>query len=402
MTRYGTIVPEGTCDQIYKECDALRAVQKNLTHFFKSRGFNEVITPSLEFYDVFDGKSNAMPQEMMYKLIDHKGRILVLRPDNTMPAMRVASTKLKSFQPPLRLFYNQNVFRVSPTLSGRRDEIPQCGIELLGINGIKADIEVIVTAIESLKLVTKDFRFEIGHVGFYKAIIDSLNCGDNINEKIRKFIEAKNYAALNDIISETSVNDKAAKALLELPRMFGGEEVFETALKAAPNKTAEDTICYLRSIYEILCKMGYKDNVMIDLGLIQQIDYYTGVAFRGYIEGSGEAVLSGGRYDGLSESFGADMAATGFAVNTEAVANYACKKEKTNRPEKIVFYSIENAKSAFEYVTNLNSKGIVCEISNFDSFEETINYAKAKGINEAINFMSEDDLKVVSTAKEGN
>lgn len=392
MARYGSMVPEGTSDLLFKECEALRDVQARMTALFKSRGFNEVATPSLEFYDVFNGK--AMPQEIMYKLIDSKGRILVMRPDNTMPVVRVAATKLKDFQPPLRLFYSQNVFRVSPALSGRRDEIPQCGIELLGVSGIKADLEVIATAIDALKSVTGDFRFEIGHVGFFKAIIDDLPYPDEEKEQIRRYIESKNYAALSQTLGESAKENAAGRALIELPKLFGGEEVFQRALKVAPNAAAADTIEYLRSIYDVLCRMGLSGKIMVDLGLVQQIEYYTGVAFRGYMQGSGEYVLSGGRYDGLSEGFGAKLAATGFAVNTEAVARNVDLLERTNRPDVLVFYELGCAKAAFEHIETLTSSGLVCEISDFDTLEETLGYARVKGI-ERVDAVG-DGVKTVS------
>ncbi|HEX2938755.1 MAG TPA: ATP phosphoribosyltransferase regulatory subunit [Ruminiclostridium sp.] len=378
MARYSKMVPEGTCDLLFKECEALREVQNRMTELFKTRGFNEVTTPSIEFYDVFNGKSNAMPQEMMYKLTDSKGRIIALRPDNTMPVMRVATTKLKGFQPPLRLFYNQNVFRISPSLSGRRDEIPQCGIELLGLCGIKADLEVIATAVDALKSVTNEFRIEIGHIGYFKAIIDSLKCSDDEKEQIRIYIESKNYAALTDVLKEN--NNKAGKALIELPRLFGGEEVLDRAVTISPNDEALETIKYLRSIYDVLCKMGLKDKIIIDLGLVQQIDYYTGVIFRGYVQGSGEYVLSGGRYDTLAESFGTEMAATGFAVNTETISRCVNSGQKTARPDIIIYYNAENAKAAFEHMETLISSGSVCEMSGFETIEETREYAKIRGI----------------------
>lgn len=391
MARYGSMIPEGTCDQLFKECEALRDVQNSMTELFKSRGFNEVITPSLEFYDVFNGKASAMPQEMMYKLIDSKGRILVVRPDNTMPVVRVASTKLKGFQPPLRLYYNQNVFRISPSLSGRRDEVPQCGIELLGISGIKADLEVIATAIDALKSVTDDFRFEIGHVGFFKTLIDELPCSTEEKEQIRKYIELKNYAALTEILTDSAKSSAASRALIELPRLFGGAEVFKKALEIAPNDEAVETINYLRSIYDVLCNMGLKKNIMIDLGLVQQIDYYNGVAFRGYMQGSGEYVLSGGRYDGLSEGFGVEMAATGFAVNSEAVARNANIIQKSNRPDVLVYYELGGAKAAFEHMETLTSAGHVCEMSDFSTLEETKEYARVKGIG-CVDIVSDDSI----------
>lgn len=377
------MVPEGTCDKLFKECEALREVQNTMTSLFRSRGFSEVVTPSLEFYDVFTGKASAMPQEMMYKLIDGKGRILVVRPDNTMPVARVVSTKLKDFQPPLRLYYNQNVFRINPSLSGRRDEIPQCGIELLGASGIKADIEAIVTAIEALKRITSDFRIEIGNVAFFKSIIEELPCGADEKEQIRKYIESKNYAAINETLEESAKENAASRALIELPGLFGGAEVFEKAASVAPNNAAMEILGYLRSIYDVLVGMGLKNNVIIDLGLVQQIDYYTGVVFQGYMQNSGEPVLSGGRYDGLfggPDLSASGLAAIGFAVNADAAARNCSAKEKSDRPDVLVFYEIENSKAAFEHVETLTSAGLVCELSTFGTIEETTEYARKKGI----------------------
>lgn len=375
------MVPEGTCDKLFKECSALREVQNTMTSLFKSHGFSEVLTPSLEFYDVFTGKASAMPQEIMYKLIDSKGRILVVRPDNTMPVARVVSTKLKDFQTPLRLYYNQSVFRISPSLSGRHDEIPQCGIELLGASGIKADIEAILTAIEALKRVTSDFRIEIGHVEFFKSIIEELPCGADEKEQIRKYIESKNYAAITEALEESAKENAASRALIELPKLFGGAEVFEKAAAIVPNKAAMKILDYLRSIYDVLTGMGLKNKIIIDLGFVQQIDYYTGVVFQGYMQNSGEPVLSGGRYDGLFDGIGFKLSAIGFALNADAVARNCLINEKSDCPDVIVFYDIKKSKAAFEHIETLTSAGLVCEISTFETIEETIGYARKKGIN---------------------
>ena len=185
MAKYTRSIREGTSDLIFKESETKRFVDKNIITIFKSRGFSEVITPSFEFYDVFADQTNSLPQEMMYKFFDSKGRILVMRPDNTTPIARITSTKLKGFLPPLWLYYNQNIFRISPSMSGRRDEITQCGLELIGIKSQKADIEVITTALTVLKnIAPNDYRFEIGHVGFYKSIIDTLPFDNSVKEQV--------------------------------------------------------------------------------------------------------------------------------------------------------------------------------------------------------------------------
>ena len=381
MGRFRSVIPDGACDLLFRDCEARRAVESGIVSTFRMRGYSEVVTPSLEFYDVFSGNSPAIKDEMMYKLIDGRGRILVLRPDNTTPIARIASTRLKGFVPPLRLYYNQNVFRISPYMSGRYDEVAQCGVELIGVGGAKADIEVILTAVSSLKSVLgNDFRFEIGHVGFYKAIIDGLPFADEEKEEIRNLIASKSYASLSAILKPYTPGNAACRTLTELPRLFGGSEVLDRAQAVAPNQASAETVEYLRSLYATLCGMGLEDNMMIDLGLVQQIDYYTGVVFRGYMHGPGEPVLSGGRYDRLFSGFGPDTPATGFAVNADAIARATVQRVRSLRPDCLIFSEATDTNEAFAHMDRLIASGRMCEMSVFDTLDETKAYARAKGI----------------------
>lgn len=365
---------------LFKECQTKRAVENKMIGIFKSRGFSEVVTPSFEFYDVFAGQNMALPQEMMYKFFDSRGRILVLRPDNTTPIARIASTRLKGFQPPLRLYYKQNIFRISPAMTGRRDELTQCGIELIGAKGRKSDLEVIQTAVTTLKSLSgSNYRFEIGHVGFFKSIIDGLPFEQKQKEQIREFVESKNYAELKAAL-EPFEDNRCCRALLELPRLFGGKEVFQKALEIAPNQESADTIRYLNGLYDGICRMGLEQNIIIDIGLVHQIDYYSGVVFRGYIQGSGESVVTGGRYDSLFDAFGAVMPAIGFAVNADAVAKNLPSEQKSDRPDVIIFSDDNQAGRAFAHMEELISQGLTCEMSVFDSLEETSSYARKKEI----------------------
>lgn len=381
MGRYHMIIPDGGCDLLFKECEARRAVECGIAETFRMRGYSEVITPALEFYDVFSGKSPVMDDDMMYKLIDGHGRILVLRPDNTTPIARVASTKLKGFVPPLRLYYNQNVFRISPYMSGRYDEVAQCGVELIGAGGETADVEVVLTAAAALqKVLGDDFRLEIGHVGYYKAIIDGLPFDEAEKESIRDLIASKSYASLSEKLSLHTARNAACQALAELPRLFGGSEVLDRALHVAPNETAAATIRYLRTLYDALCAAGLQKNLMIDLGLVQQIDYYTGAVFRGYIHGSGEPVLSGGRYDTLFADFGQDMPACGFAVNADAIARVTARHLNSDRPDYLIYPQAGHLREAFAHMNARIGEGSVCEMSLAASEPESAEYARKKGI----------------------
>ena len=183
MRRYDLITPEGTRDLLFEECLARRMVENKLTALFSSFGYSEVVTPGMEFYDVFLGTSRTFRQESLYKLTDTKNRLITLRPDNTIPIARLAATRLKEEALPLRLYYDQCVFENNALLKGRSDEIVQAGIELIGGENTKrADYEVLCTAVEALACFNKDFRLEIGHIGYFKELIKQLNIDSRTEE----------------------------------------------------------------------------------------------------------------------------------------------------------------------------------------------------------------------------
>ena len=125
MTQNRLITPEGTKDYLFEEAVLRRNIENKLRDAFAFRGYHEVVTPALEFLDVFTTSENGMPIEQMYKLSDAKGRLMVLRPDSTMPIARLCATRLKNEKLPLRLYYNQPVYSVTPSLRGRSDEMLQ-------------------------------------------------------------------------------------------------------------------------------------------------------------------------------------------------------------------------------------------------------------------------------------
>ena len=265
-------------------------------------------------------------------------------------------------------------------MRGKRDEIYQVGIELIGSCSSKSDIEMVQLAAESLQALDyTDYRIEICHIGYFKAIMDNLDASQEIKEEIRASIEQKNYAALNDLLQPFETN-RAAKALKYLPRLFGGEEVFSKAYALFDNEDAKKTLDYLKNIYSALQELGLKDKVIVDLGLVNQAEYYTGVIFRGYFGGVGEPVLSGGRYDNLLGDFGAQLPAVGFAVNLDiAVDTFHLPKDI---PEVLVFADGENYIASLGYTKALTEKGIRAEACVFDSPQQAREYALTRGIRQ--------------------
>lgn len=382
MIKNRLITPEGTKDYIFEEAVTRKSVEEKLRNLFLHRGFFEVMTPGLEFLDVFSVKGHSIPVEYMYKLSDNKGRLMAVRPDSTMPIARLCATRLKGEPLPLRLFYTQPVYSATRSMSGKSEETLQTGVELIGNASLKADLEIITTAIQSLiELRRENFRIEIGHIGIFNTLINKLSISDDDKEQIRLFIEAKNYPALNDMLDKLSECTEIS-IIKQLPRMFGGEEVFSQASNLIDDKEALEILDYLKNIYKNLEALGLGDKITVDLGIVNRTDYYTGIVFKGYVEGVGESVLSGGRYDTLISQYGEDVGAVGFALNIDAIARaILIETAPIIRPSDALVFSRDGFEmKGIEHLSSLSKGGLFAEFSIFDSLEDTICYAKQKGV----------------------
>ncbi len=380
MKRYDKVTPEGTKDYLFDECSRRSQVTGVLKETFRARGYRRVMTPLIEFYDVFGASAAYLPQENMYKLMDNKGRLMVLCPDGTIPIARLAATRLMQTDMPLRLYYSHNVYRMANGLRRRSSEIYQCGVELIGSGSIRSDLEIMEMAANSLETISSGgYRLELCHIGYFKALMDNLGADEETKEEIRRHIEQKNFASLNDVLEQFAGN-QAADALKYLPRLFGGEEVFEQAYALFDDAQARESLDYLRSIYNSLQKMGLGDRVIIDLGLVNQAEYYTGIIFRGYFDEVGEPVLSGGRYDNLLSDFGADQPAIGFAVNVDLASSVRSKNPPLTADVLVMAASDEYLVKAILYRKQLIAKGQVVENCVLDNREDAIDYAARCGI----------------------
>ncbi len=401
MRTYSKITPEGVRDILFEECRAHREVQRRLTQAFSLRGYQEVITPGLEYYDVFSIPGAAIPQREMYKTTDNRGRLVVFRPDSTLPIARMATSRLQSHKKPLRLFYNQNVYRNRPDLSGRNDESAQMGIELIGAPGLRADLEAISVAAQALSDCAPGFRMEVGHAGFFQALADKLPLSPDKKEELRVAIELKNYAALEGLL-EPLGHDPAAQAMRRLPRLFGGEEALEEARQWCGSGEAGETLGYLRALYGALQNLGLGDRLMVDLGLVQRNDYYTGVVFSAYVPRHGSAVLMGGRYDALCGKFGEPMPAVGFAVDVDACARLLGGYIGGRPAPRVLVYGEPGYEiQAENSVSNLTRQGVPCELSLWDGWEESLAYAQELGISKLLR-VGETVTELQLTEEEGN
>ncbi len=351
-------VPTGTSDFLPVECKAKREIESKLRREFYLAGYDEIETPSFEYYDVFTNDAVPYVQENMIKFFDLSGRILALRPDITGPIARMASTKLLNKTDKLRLCYIGNAYGFSHKGINEKAEFTQAGVELIGIDGAKADAEVIALAIQSLLSVGVNcLKIDIGQVGFFKGLLEDTNFSEEDTEKIRGLINSKNSVDLDFFLQTTKTNENTKNSLKNLITLFGGKEVIATAKNLAKNEKCAQAINNLQEVYEILCEYGFKNYITIDLGILSDFNYYSGIIFRGITDGIGAPLLSGGRYGGLYKEFGINTTATGFAMGIKEILIILDKENKLKQNSEDITY-IENkcSSEAFALATKLRQQ----------------------------------------------
>lgn len=318
MDKYKKHVPDGMEDCLPAECYIKKNIENALRRQFILSGYNEIETPTVEYYDVFQSGVGAYMQESMLKLVDSGGRILVLRPDLTVPIARVAATKLPEGEK--RLFYIQNSFAAAEPAMGKAGEFTQAGIELIGKSGCDADAEVIALAVKALRTAgLEDFAIDIGQVQFFKALVDGLCIGNGALDELRHAVDSKDSQAIDAVADKLGISGTLKDKIKALPLLFGGSEVFDKALALSDNDECAKAVEDLRGVYELLKTYGLEKYLSVDFGLLHDIAYYSGIVFRGIATGIGFPVVSGGRYDGLLEKFGRSEPATGFALGIKRV-----------------------------------------------------------------------------------
>ena len=313
-------LPDGVQDYMPRECAIKRGLEEKLRQQLKANGFKEVETPAFEYFDVFSKGIGAYMQEKMIKFFDLKGRILSLRPDITVPIARMVGTQDMAAGAPLRLFYIQDAYSAGGYTIAQRGEYTQAGAEYIGRAGSGADAEMIAMAIRMMLVSgVRDFKLDIGQVGYFKGIVEDMGLSDDNMEAIRSLVDSKNSIELEFTLDNLGISGDTKERIMALPGLFGGAEVIAEAERLVSNETSLKALANLSEVYDALCKMGYSKYITLDLGMLHKLGYYSGVVFRGLTSEMGFPVLSGGRYDTLLGEFGEPAPAIGFAMGIKRI-----------------------------------------------------------------------------------
>lgn len=378
-------VPEGAANLQANELELKENKIYVINELFRRYGYHPVETPSFEYYDLFSEIEGTIDVDQMIKLIDQNGKILVLRPDATIPIARIAAQN-NGHQPYYKFSYTTNVFRMNDSFqSPQSREFTQSGVEFFGKEGLEADLEVITLAVETLKRADlEDITLDMGQAKFFKEFMKHIQISRQASNEIQKLIEHKNFFELEKRLSQLNIENRFKEIILKFPKLYGQpEEVFSKAEELLINDEMKQELDKLKNLSRMLVELGYEKYLSIDLGLINHLNYYTGIIFQGYVQGYGKPVVVGGRYDYLARQFGRDLPATGFAIYIDALLD--AQRNSQNAPihgtDFCIMFHERNIKNGMKIASLLREQGLVVETEFLENDRYEDHIANREGRN---------------------
>lgn len=359
--------PEGVRDIYGQEYAGKLQTEARLRRQFRLYGYQDIQTPTFEFFDVFSKEIGTTPSKDLYKFFDKEGNTLVLRPDFTPSMARCAAKYFMDENVPIRFCYGGNTFTNTSSLQGKLCEVTQMGAELMNDGSVEADGEMIAMAVEALRGTgLKDFQVSIGQVEYFKGLCAQAGLSEETELELRELISGKNRFGAEELLVEKGIPENYQDMILMTSDYFGPVDVLQQAKKPGLNQRSMDALLRLEKLYHVLCEYGVEKYVSFDLGMLSKYNYYTGVIFKIFTYGVGDAIAKGGRYDRLLGYFGKNAPAIGFVVVVDDLL-LALQRQKggiqVQEPkEQVLTYREDNYESMLSKAKKLRKDGIMVSL----------------------------------------
>jgi ATP phosphoribosyltransferase regulatory subunit len=357
-------IPNGLRYYSGEEARLRRTIEQTVMSVFDGWSYEEVITPTLDYYSLFERGMGPAEAHHAFRFTDTDGRLLALRPDVTSGIARMTATLLVSRPRPLRLCYAAPVFRQhgQSAIEWRR-ESTQIGCELFGQNTTTADLEVIAIAIEILRRLEFDRRYVItlNDVDVFNGVAQSLGLDADARGELRQLVDGRNVADLERFLS-AHASIEECRAFTQLVRLSGGLETIDEARRLIRNSRSNTALDRLEHLWRAIESLGFSEHCEVALGDVSRLDYYTGLTFKIYVAGAGSRVGSGGRYDNLTANFGKSEPAVGFVLELDALAalltsGTAVSKQAVTQERKSQLLMSEDQTALFSQAIEMRARG---------------------------------------------
>jgi histidyl-tRNA synthetase len=393
MSQFGTI--RGMRDFLPKDAEKMRYVEVIARDLARLYGYEEVITPVVEHYDLLAAKSGEEIRERMYTFKDMGGRRVALRPEFTASIARLVATKIRNEPKPMKLFCAGSLYRYDEPQYGRFREFWQANYELIGSSKPEADAEVLTLTYDLIeRLGFRNYWFKIGHVGILRGILVQEGVAEEQQNTIMQLLDKKRWNEALTVAQESGASRSCVAALKKLLEIRGKEVsrvVREAKQVVRDYESAVVAVENLREILELTKESGVKFETLIEAGFARGLEYYTGMIFESYVPKIEIALAGGGRYDKLIEIFGGEPTpALGVAQGIDRLV-LAMKKQRVSSkvPEEnkvmIIPVGEKMRTNAFKLSLKLRKAKIPAEVEVMGrTVSKALSDADRRGVTHAV------------------
>lgn len=330
-------------------------VTLELRGLYEQLGYRKYKMGRFEEYQLYVENKDFLGSDKVISFTDLDGRLLALKPDVTLSIIKNSKATRKNSE---KLYYIENVYRESKE-SHTYQEIHQMGLEFIGDVDRYGIVEVLALAAQSLEAVSPAYLLEISHMNFVVEFLNDLDISENIKHKLLRLIRSKNISGLEKTAFKEELSEKQKEVLLAIPNLYGDiESTIKTARTLTLSQGMTESVDELEEVLVLLKAAGYSENCQVDFSMVNDIDYYNGIVFRGYVKELARLVLAGGQYDLAMKRFGKDVDAIGFALYLNEVSRINGKKVASDVDSIILYDDDSDLKALVKEVKKEQKRGL--------------------------------------------
>ena len=324
-----------------------------LGQLYRKYGYIRYKVSKFEEYDLYVQNKSFLVSENVLTFTDTDGKLMALKPDVTLSIVKNSIDEENSIQ---KVYYNENVYRTSQG-SGEFKEIMQTGLECIGDIDTYSVGEVIMLAAKSLESISKKYVLDLSHLGFVSALLESLSDNEVTRRELLRLMGDKNIHSIRALCANVGIEDDGCEDICKLAKLYGPiAKTLGELLPLVRNDEMRAAYEELAALVEIIRIYGFEDRVFLDFSIVNDMNYYNGIIFRGFIDGIPTGVLSGGRYDNLLRKMGKASGAIGFAVYLDLLERFGDSGEYFD-VDVLLVYEEASPKDIIDAVKLLSNYG---------------------------------------------
>jgi len=344
-----------------------------LRALYNSYGYLPFKMSKFEEYDIYVRNKDFLVSDSVITFNDTNGKLLALKPDVTLSIIKNTTDEKGCKQ---KVYYNENVYRVSAR-TNQFKEIMQAGLECIGDIDSYDIFEAVYLAAKSLDTVSPDFVLDISHMGIVSAVLDEASDSQRFKNEAIRLIAERNLHEMEALCKEYEIDGDKAKSVCALVNMYGmTDKVISDLYAVCTGERAQKELSNLRELCALISKTEYKNNVRIDFSVLNDMNYYNGIVFKGFINGISDSVLSGGRYDKLIERMGRRSGAIGFALYLDLLEGLDVERKLYDVDVLLMYGDDTDVSLVMNTVRELTDKGLI--VSAQKSVPSRLRYKEIK------------------------